>query len=199
MSPTSRCGLLLTRSVRNRHCERAIHSVARLRSSGVQFTDENGGGLGRATPQAPALNRWVAADRPLSTFHVFRETKPIYLVIDNPKVATFFWHIMIRVIRETGTSEYVCVVGKCKEFTSCRPIQKMVRASVIVDHQRKLDLNRANLEIRRGDQEGRGKRLSWEILEAAFTDPVTIKYRGKKITVPALEALCWQSVSEGLS
>ena len=72
------------------------------------------------------------------------------------------------------------------------------RVSYISAHQRKPDLNRANLEIRRGDQEGREKAKLGN-LEAAFTDPVTIKFRGKEITVPALEALCWQSVREGLA
>ena len=51
----------------------------------------------------------------------------------------------------------------------------------------------------KGRPRGTRKKAKLGNLEAAFTDPVTIKCRGKEITVPALEALCWQSVSEALA
>jgi hypothetical protein len=51
----------------------------------------------------------------------------------------------------------------------------------------------------KGCPRGRRKKVNLGNLKAAFTDPVTIKVRGKKITVPALEALCWQSVNEAFS
>ena len=51
----------------------------------------------------------------------------------------------------------------------------------------------------KGRPRGTRKKAKLGNLEAAFTDPVTIKFRGKEITVPALEALCWQSVSEALA
>ena len=51
----------------------------------------------------------------------------------------------------------------------------------------------------KGRPRGTRKKAKLGNLEAAFTDPVTIKFRGKEITVPALEALCWQSVSEAFA
>ena len=51
----------------------------------------------------------------------------------------------------------------------------------------------------KGRPRGTRKKAKLGNLEAAFTDPVTIKFRGKKITVPALEALFRQSVSAALA